>query len=195
MGDLRTPGSELPRTLLLGASVNKPLVDVPDPAWWHHAWCRPIGETRVGKEDILCRRKRIWLWPAVSWRRAARGLGRDGTDDGPRLRRPHPGTRPRVRPRGLQAPSCRVCRRLLRSHLHHRGPGSRRRQDCDRFIVRGTHDRREFMGVAPTGREVTNIAIAIHRISEGKIAEEWDVGTSISELRKGIVARWQLSFS
>src|SRR5829696_1222264 len=76
MGDLRTPGSELPRTFLLGASVNKPLVDVPDPAWWHHAWCRPIGETRVGKEDILCRRKRIWLWPAVSWRRAARGLPR-----------------------------------------------------------------------------------------------------------------------
>jgi predicted ester cyclase len=64
-----------------------------------------------------------------------------------------------------------------------------------RFIVRGTHDRREFMGVAPTGREVTNIAIAIHRISEGKIAEEWGVGTSISELRKGIVARRQLSFS
>src|SRR5215216_1338548 len=64
-----------------------------------------------------------------------------------------------------------------------------------RFIVRGTHDRRELMGVAPTGREVTNIAIAIHRISEGKIAEEWGVGTSISELRKGIVARRQLSFS
>src|SRR5215211_4616266 len=60
-----------------------------------------------------------------------------------------------------------------------------------RFIVRGTHDRRELMGVAPTGREATNIAIAIHRIVGGKIAEEWGVGTSISELREGFVARWQ----
>ena len=60
-----------------------------------------------------------------------------------------------------------------------------------RFIVRGTHDRRELMGVAPTGREATNMAIAIHRISRGKIAEEWGVGTSISELREGFVARWQ----
>src|SRR5215218_6338016 len=60
-----------------------------------------------------------------------------------------------------------------------------------RFIVRGTHDRRELMGVAPTGREATNIAIAIHRIVGGKIAVEWGVGTSISELREGFVARWQ----
>jgi serine phosphatase RsbU (regulator of sigma subunit) len=60
-----------------------------------------------------------------------------------------------------------------------------------RFIGRGTHDRREFMGVAPTGREMANIVIVIHRISEGKIAEEWGVGTGISELREGFVARWQ----
>jgi serine phosphatase RsbU (regulator of sigma subunit) len=38
------------------------------------------------------------------------------------------------------------------------------------------------MGVAPTGREVTYKAIVIHRISGGKIAEEWGAGTSISEL-------------
>jgi steroid delta-isomerase-like uncharacterized protein len=60
-----------------------------------------------------------------------------------------------------------------------------------RFTVSGTHDRRALMGVAPTGREATNIAIAIHRISGGKIAEEWGVGTSISEVREGFVARWQ----
>jgi serine phosphatase RsbU (regulator of sigma subunit)/predicted ester cyclase len=60
-----------------------------------------------------------------------------------------------------------------------------------RFIVRATHDRRELMGVAPTGREETNIAIAIHRISGDKIAEEWGVGTSISAVREGFVGRWQ----
>jgi serine phosphatase RsbU (regulator of sigma subunit)/predicted ester cyclase len=60
-----------------------------------------------------------------------------------------------------------------------------------RFTVSGTHDRKVLMGVAPTGREATNMAIAIHRIVGGKIAEEWGVGTSISEVREGFVARWQ----
>src|SRR5215212_3180860 len=52
--------------------VNKPSVNAPNPSGWHHAWCRPVRETRVGKEDILCRRKRTWRWSAVSLRHAAR---------------------------------------------------------------------------------------------------------------------------
>jgi serine phosphatase RsbU (regulator of sigma subunit)/predicted ester cyclase len=51
-----------------------------------------------------------------------------------------------------------------------------------RYTLRATHDRKEIMGVAPTGREVSYKAIVIHRISGGKIAEEWGAGTSISEL-------------
>ena len=51
-----------------------------------------------------------------------------------------------------------------------------------RITGRATHDRRELLGAAPTGREVTNVAIVIHRIAEGKIAEEWGVGTGLSEL-------------
>ena len=51
-----------------------------------------------------------------------------------------------------------------------------------RYTLRATHDRRELMGVAPTGREVTYKAIVIHRISGGKIAEEWGLTTSESEL-------------
>jgi serine phosphatase RsbU (regulator of sigma subunit)/ketosteroid isomerase-like protein len=52
-----------------------------------------------------------------------------------------------------------------------------------RFIVHFTHDRGELMGVAPSGREMTNRAIVIHRIVEGKIAEEWGLGTLGSKLR------------
>jgi serine phosphatase RsbU (regulator of sigma subunit)/ketosteroid isomerase-like protein len=52
-----------------------------------------------------------------------------------------------------------------------------------RFIVHFTHDRGEIMGVAPSGRELTNRAIVIHRIAEGKIAEEWGLGTLGSKLR------------
>src|SRR5918999_702525 len=47
-----------------------------------------------------------------------------------------------------------------------------------RFIIRATHDRREILGVAPTGREATYKAIAIHRISGGKITEEWTLATT-----------------
>jgi ketosteroid isomerase-like protein len=52
-----------------------------------------------------------------------------------------------------------------------------------RFIVHLTHDRGEIMGVAPSGREMTNRAIVVHRIVEGKIAEEWGLGTLGSKLR------------
>jgi serine phosphatase RsbU (regulator of sigma subunit) len=48
--------------------------------------------------------------------------------------------------------------------------------------VHATHDRGELMGVAPTGRELTWMAIFIHRIVEGKIAEEWGGSLGLSEL-------------
>src|SRR5919107_5690722 len=49
-------------------------------------------------------------------------------------------------------------------------------------MVRATHDLGELMGVAPTGREVTYKAMAIHRIVGGKIAEEWAEGSNISDV-------------
>src|SRR5215203_4469424 len=52
-----------------------------------------------------------------------------------------------------------------------------------RFIVHFTHDLGEIMGVAPSGREMTNRAIVVHRIVDGKIAEEWGLGTLGSKLR------------
>src|SRR5215211_5990793 len=52
-----------------------------------------------------------------------------------------------------------------------------------RCILHRTHDLGKFMGVAPTGREMTLLVIVIHRISGGKVAEEWGVGTIRSTLR------------
>jgi predicted ester cyclase len=51
-----------------------------------------------------------------------------------------------------------------------------------RFILRATHDRGELMGVAPSGREMAVMPVVIHRIVEGKIAEEWGGGMGLSEL-------------
>jgi serine phosphatase RsbU (regulator of sigma subunit)/predicted ester cyclase len=52
-----------------------------------------------------------------------------------------------------------------------------------RFTVHATHDRGELMGVAPTGREMSDMAVAIYRIVGGKIAEEWSMGTIDSTMR------------
>jgi serine phosphatase RsbU (regulator of sigma subunit)/predicted ester cyclase len=52
-----------------------------------------------------------------------------------------------------------------------------------RCILHRTHDRGKFMGVAPTGREITLLVIVIHRIVGGKVAEEWGVGTIRATLR------------
>jgi serine phosphatase RsbU (regulator of sigma subunit) len=42
--------------------------------------------------------------------------------------------------------------------------------------IRRTHDRGEFAGFAPTGKEYVVEGIVIHRIEGGKIAEEWSEG-------------------
>jgi serine phosphatase RsbU (regulator of sigma subunit)/predicted ester cyclase len=47
-----------------------------------------------------------------------------------------------------------------------------------RFTVRATHDSKEILGVAPTDREVSYKAIAIHHIVGGKITEEWTLATT-----------------
>jgi predicted ester cyclase len=52
-----------------------------------------------------------------------------------------------------------------------------------RFIAHAIHDRGELMGVAPTGKELTNRGIEIHRIVGGKIAEEWGMGALATRLR------------
>ncbi len=41
-----------------------------------------------------------------------------------------------------------------------------------RFTARGTH-KGEFMGIPPSGKQVTITGIAIHRITGGKIVEDW----------------------
>jgi serine phosphatase RsbU (regulator of sigma subunit) len=54
-----------------------------------------------------------------------------------------------------------------------------------RFTMHVTHDRGELLGIAPTGREITNTAILIHRIEDGKVAEEWREGGALLQLAQG----------
>jgi predicted ester cyclase len=52
------------------------------------------------------------------------------------------------------------------------------------FTVSAPHDRGEYMGIAPTGREFEVLLILIHRIVGGKIAEEWSQGSGLAELTR-----------
>jgi predicted ester cyclase len=49
-----------------------------------------------------------------------------------------------------------------------------------RLRLRGTHDRGPSMSFAPTGKVYEDTAIFIHRLSEGKIVEEWRAGSGLA---------------
>jgi serine phosphatase RsbU (regulator of sigma subunit)/predicted ester cyclase len=50
-----------------------------------------------------------------------------------------------------------------------------------RLTMKRIHDRGEFLGVAPSGMEIRTSAIVIHRVSGGKIVEEWSESTGALE--------------
>ena len=51
------------------------------------------------------------------------------------------------------------------------------------FAASAIHDRGEWMGLVPTGKQFEALLVLIHRIVGGKIAEEWGLGTLGSKLR------------
>ncbi len=51
-----------------------------------------------------------------------------------------------------------------------------------RLRLRDAHDRGPSMGFAPTEKVYEDTAIVIHRLSEGKIVEEWREGSGLAEL-------------
>jgi len=49
------------------------------------------------------------------------------------------------------------------------------------FAASAIHDRGEWMGLVPTGKEFNALLVLIHRIVGGKIAEEWSQGSGLAE--------------
>ncbi len=52
-----------------------------------------------------------------------------------------------------------------------------------RWTMRGTH-RGEFFGVAGTGRTFASPGLSVHRISEGRIVEDWEYSDDIGQMRQ-----------
>jgi len=53
-----------------------------------------------------------------------------------------------------------------------------------RLTWRGTHDRGKIMGKPPTGKRVESRAIFVHRISEGKVKEEWSASDLLERVHE-----------
>jgi serine phosphatase RsbU (regulator of sigma subunit) len=56
-----------------------------------------------------------------------------------------------------------------------------------RLTIRFTHDQREIVGFAPTGKEYEVTVTIIDRIEGGKIVEEWTEGSDVEEMWKARV--------
>jgi serine phosphatase RsbU (regulator of sigma subunit)/ketosteroid isomerase-like protein len=50
------------------------------------------------------------------------------------------------------------------------------------FTASSTHDRGEWQGLVPAGKEFNALLILVHLIEEGMIAEEWSQGSGLAEL-------------
>ena len=62
-----------------------------------------------------------------------------------------------------------------------------------RYVARGTH-RGEFMGAAPTGKEVSFTGINIVRLEGGKIVESWGNSDRLGWMRQLGVVPVEVSF-
>ena len=58
-----------------------------------------------------------------------------------------------------------------------------------RWTGRGVHDRGEYAGLAPTGRESEAKVIDVHRLEGGKIAEEWKGTNAVENVQEERLAQ------
>jgi serine phosphatase RsbU (regulator of sigma subunit)/ketosteroid isomerase-like protein len=174
--------------------VNKLPVNAPGPAGWHHAWCRPGRETKVGKEEeeealvSEVEEKNMALA-----RRFLEALVKGDLDAVDEMLAPDFVNHSELL--SVQAPDregvkwaiAQYTAAFSNASIHFEDQVAAGDKVVSRCFVRATHDRGELMGLAPTGREMAFMPVFIHRIVEGKIAEQWSIGTIGSKLREQLL--------
>jgi serine phosphatase RsbU (regulator of sigma subunit)/predicted ester cyclase len=165
--------------------LNKPLDDVPEAAEWHHASVDPLaGETSVGKEEqapvsveenkALVRR--FFEAQAKGDLDAVREMMAPDFVDHSLLPGQTPGREGYLQSVAEDSVAFSDVHNIFEEQLI----------DGDKVIsrisTRVLHDRREYFGLMPAGKEYEVTSITIHRIVGGKIAEEWSQGSDLAEL-------------
>src|SRR5215218_7170023 len=153
---------------------------------WHHARCRPVGETRVGSEEdapvsseeeknmALVRR----FWGAVAdadLDTLDELLAPDFVDHSSFANQEHgrEGYKQQV---AEQLAALSEVRCIIEDQL------AKGEKVVTRITWRGIHDRGEYFGLMPRGTEVEVTAMTMHRIVGGKITEEWSEGSGSAEV-------------
>jgi serine phosphatase RsbU (regulator of sigma subunit)/predicted ester cyclase len=173
------------QTVSLGTWVNRLPVSAPNHSGWHYGWCcRPLGEERelarrstsISAEENKALVRRFMEARAKADLNAIEEMMAPDFISHGLLPGQQPGREGLKRSISEISATFSNRRRFIEDQV---AEGDK---VVTRYTLRATHDRKEIMGVAPTGREVTYKAIVIHRISGDKIAEEWGMGTADSEL-------------
>src|SRR5215204_3158736 len=168
-----------------------PPVDAPNLVGWHHGWCRPIVRTQVGKEESAVSsaeenkaivRRFLEAHAKGDLDTLRELLAPDFVDH-----RPLPGQEDPDRESYIQFVAERSAalsdlRFIVEDQMAAEGD-----RVVSRLTMRFTHDQREIMGFAPTGKEYEVTATIIDRIEGGKIVEEWTEGSDVEEMWKARV--------
>jgi serine phosphatase RsbU (regulator of sigma subunit)/predicted ester cyclase len=167
--------------------VNKPPVNAPDPAEWHHALGPTVGETPVGNEvkdapvSAEEEKNKALVRRLLEARAAAylnvieELLAPDFVD-----RSVLPGQGPTREDYMQGVAEDRAGISNLRVYIEDQVASGDK--VITRFSATRTHDRGPHLGIAPTGKEIYSTVITIHRIERGKIVEEWSEGSGFAEL-------------
>src|SRR5918998_790299 len=153
---------------------------------WHHAWCRPVGETRVGsEEDAPVSPEEEGNMALV--RRFMEAQAKGDLDTLDELLAPEfvdhssfadqePGREGYIQQVAEQHAALSDLRCVIEDQL------AKGEKVVTRITWRSIHDRGEYFGLMPRGTEVEVTAMTMHRIVGGRITEEWSEGSGDAEV-------------
>src|SRR5918998_208898 len=153
---------------------------------WHHAWCRPVGETRVGsEEDAPVSPEEEGNMALV--RRFMEAQAKGDLDTLDELLAPdfvdhssfagqEPGREGYMQQVAEQIAALSEVRCIIEDQL------AEGEKVVTRITWRSIHDRGEYFGLMPRDKEVEVTSMAMHRIVRGKITEEWSEGSGSAEV-------------
>src|SRR5918999_1276169 len=145
---------------------------------WHHAGCRPVGVTRVGSEEEAPvspeEEKNMALL-----RRFMEAHAKGDLDTLDELLAPDfvdHSSFAGLQQLAEQIAALSEVRCIIEDQL------AKGEKVVTRISWRSIHDRGEYFGPMPRGKEVEVTSIFIHRIVGGKITEEWSEGSGSEEV-------------
>src|ERR671918_106104 len=153
---------------------------------WHHAWCRPVGETRVGSEEDAPVSPEEENNMALV-RRFMEAQAKGDLDTLDELLAPdfvdhssfagqEPGREGYMQQVAEQIAALSEVRCIIEDQL------AKGEKVVTRITWRSIHDRGEYFGLMPRDKEVEVTSMTMHRIVRGKITEEWSEWSGSAEI-------------